>query len=489
MLDWLRDHVSWLAPVIVFGLIVFVHELGHFIAAKLCGVYAPRFSIGFGPALLRKRVGETEYVLAALPLGGYVRMASRDDETMSLIEGGGERGAAPGHPGELSEAIGEAAGESPPKDFDPNAMIPFGPKPVPEHRWFESKSIAQRVFILVAGVTMNVLLAYAVNVVLLARYGPREIPTRVVGYVDERLAPPGLSAALHPGDTVTAVAGRPVETWEDVLVGLESAPRDSVLITTSRGTVAAPIGANASPARLNAMRSVEYLRPAVFEALLPNRPAARAGLVAGDSVTAVDGRRIFGFGDLVRALNASAGKPVALDLVRGGAPVRVTVTPAAERDVDPVSGATITVGRIGAVSRQVAAARLDIGAAFAEGGKRTAKQASMVVTSLRDLVTRRASLKQLGGPIAIARSSVAAAEIGASYLWELIAVLSINLAIFNLLPVPVLDGGQILLTVAEAAKGSPFSARVRNAFAVSGLVLVALLFALVMFNDTIRRFL
>ena len=115
-----------IAPIIVFGLVIFVHELGHFVAAKLVGVYAPRFSIGFGPALFRKRRGETEYVLAALPLGGYVRMASRHDAEAAMIEGGSEESSAlkPGDTG-----------------YDPNAMMPFGPKPVPEHRWFESKPL------------------------------------------------------------------------------------------------------------------------------------------------------------------------------------------------------------------------------------------------------------------------------------------------------------------------------------------------------------
>ena len=130
-----------LAPIIVFGLVIFVHELGHFIAAKLTGVYAPRFSIGFGPALFRYRRGETEYVLAALPLGGYVRMASRHDAETSFIEGGGEGendALKPGQPG-----------------YDPEAMLPFGPKPVPEHRWFESKSLAARLFIMIAGVTRS----------------------------------------------------------------------------------------------------------------------------------------------------------------------------------------------------------------------------------------------------------------------------------------------------------------------------------------------
>src|SRR5215210_5186490 len=134
--------LAWLAPILVFGLVVFVHELGHFLAAKLTGVYAPIFSVGFGPSLFRRRKGETEYRIGALPLGGYVRMASREDEAMALIEGGGEKA-----PLELPTTGGNAAGRSVedhagaprrPADWDPEAMLPFGPRPVPEHRWFES---------------------------------------------------------------------------------------------------------------------------------------------------------------------------------------------------------------------------------------------------------------------------------------------------------------------------------------------------------------
>src|SRR5512143_1164750 len=124
--------LSWLAPVLVFGLVVLVHEVGHFLAAKLVGVYAPRFSIGFGKALWRRRRGETEYVLSLLPLGGYVRMASREDEAMAMIEGGGETAEQHG------------------TDWDPEAMMPFGPKPVPPHRWFESKTLPARLLILIA---------------------------------------------------------------------------------------------------------------------------------------------------------------------------------------------------------------------------------------------------------------------------------------------------------------------------------------------------
>src|SRR3954466_13328676 len=157
-----------LAPILVFGLVIFVHELGHFLAAKAFGVYTPRFSIGFGPALWRRRRGETEYVLAALPLGGYVRMASRHDEASAFLEGGSEEGTA--------------RPEDDP-NFDPNAMIPFGPKPVPEHRWFESKALWKRMVILLAGVFMNFTLGLVVAIGLTYQLGTAVVNTRVIGGV------------------------------------------------------------------------------------------------------------------------------------------------------------------------------------------------------------------------------------------------------------------------------------------------------------------
>src|SRR5688572_16688222 len=181
-----------LAPILVFGLVIFVHELGHFLAAKSVGVYAPRFSIGFGPALWRRRRGETEYILAAFPLGGYVRMASRHDEATAFLEGGSE------------EALAERTKNDP--DFDPNAMIPFGPLPVPEHRWFESKPLWARLYILLAGVTMNFLLGLVVAIALALHFGRPVIPTRVIGAVRPINGQPIL-AAVQPGDTLLRVNG------------------------------------------------------------------------------------------------------------------------------------------------------------------------------------------------------------------------------------------------------------------------------------------
>src|SRR5215207_6949139 len=119
--------LTWLAPLVVFGLVVFVHELGHFLAAKAMGVYAPRFSIGFGPALWRRRFGETEYILALLPLGGYVRMASREDQATAFLEGGAEEQNVPEVGANAAPPI--VAGSEATRDWDPNALKPFGPKP------------------------------------------------------------------------------------------------------------------------------------------------------------------------------------------------------------------------------------------------------------------------------------------------------------------------------------------------------------------------
>ena len=378
--------LSWLAPIIVFGLVVFVHELGHFIAAKLTGVYAPRFSIGFGPSLLKKRFGETEYVLAALPLGGYVRMASREDEATAFLEGGSENSAVT--PG------------SPKDGFDPNAMIPFGPKPIPEERWFESKSLPARLFIMLAGVTMNALLAYVIYFGLLLRSG---MPT-----------PVPVAAVVTPG-----------------------------------------------------------------------KPAALAGIQVGDSIASLNGRPLESWQTLLDSIGASAGRPLSLGLVRGGSHVTVTVTPASEAVTDPETGVKQPRGRIGMIAGQVFTP-IGVPQAFSEAWRITIDNGGRIFTALGSLV-RGVGISELGGPIAIAQVSVQAAQGGIETLLLLVALISINVAVFNLLPIPILDGGQIVLNIAETIKGSAFSTRTRENILKGGLLIIGLLFVTVMFNDISRN--
>ncbi|MBA2688974.1 MAG: RIP metalloprotease RseP [Gemmatimonadaceae bacterium] len=377
--------LAWIAPLIVFGIVVFVHELGHFLAAKAVGVYAPRFSIGFGKTLWKRRRGETEYVIAALPLGGYVRLASKEDEATAFLEGGNEN---------------SAASASPKDGWDPDAMIPFGPKPIPENRWMESQSLWGKLLIMLAGVTMNLILGYLVLTGMFIGYGQPYLSTRA-------------------------------------------------------------------------------------DSLLANRPAAQAGMHAGDSILTVNGEPLKDWDALLRKVGASAGVPLALGVIRDGARHEFTVTPVGEEGLNPETGKKETAGKIGIIGR-AGSTRIPVGDAMAAGARATAGMATSVLTSLKQLATREVSAKELGGPIAIAQASVQAARGGFEPLLLLIAFISINLAVFNLLPIPILDGGQILIMLLEAAKGSPFSMKTREYVLKAGLGAILLLVAFVMYND-IRR--
>jgi regulator of sigma E protease len=378
--------LAWVAPLFVFGLVVFVHELGHFLAAKAVRVYTPRFSIGFGKALWRRRIGETEYVLAALPLGGYVRMASKDDEATAFIEGGSENAAT------------NVATKGEP--MDPNAMIPFGPKPIPPDRWLESKPLWARLFILLSGVTMNVILALVVTILMLLRYGMPYVSTNT--------------------DSVVA-----------------------------------------------------------------DRPAALAGLRAGDSLVAIDGVPLQSWDSLVTKISASANKEVVFDVRRNGEAVRIPVTPALDTATNLITGKLEHVGRIGVLPTQ-RSKPVGFGEAVTKGWSVTWGMAGTVIEALRGLATRKVAASELGGPIMIATASVQAARSGLENLMVLISLISVNLAVFNLLPIPILDGGQILVQVLEAIKGKAFSMRTREYILRAGLAAVLLLFALVTYND-LRR--
>lgn len=455
-----------LAPILVFGLVVFVHELGHFLAAKATGVYAPRFSIGFGPALFRWRRGETEYILAALPLGGYVRMASRHDQETAFLEGGSEEAAA--------------RREDDP-NYDPEAMIPFGPKPVPEHRWFESKSLLARLFIMIAGVAMNVVLAFVVAAGLMYHYGRVVYPSTVVGAVQSVAGVPALSQ-LQPGDTIVAVNRDSVESWGDVLEKVAGS-RNAVTFTTQRGDIRVPFGDTRHAAQQVA-EALQYFVPAVIDTVFPGEPAADAGLRHGDSIVAVNGAPVRSWNDMAKVVSGSPGNPVSFVVARGGALDTLTAVPRVAQ-LDSTKEESKTVGKIGAGAKDYARQeKIGVGRATVLGMKVTWTLAGSVVGVVRDLFAGTTSVKELGGPVAITRAAVTAARHGVDQLFYLIALLSINVAVLNLLPIPILDGGQILINVLEAAKGSPFSVRTREYILRFGLVAIALLFAVVMYNDT-----
>ncbi|MBW8769323.1 MAG: RIP metalloprotease RseP [Gemmatimonadetes bacterium] len=460
--------LTFAAPILVFGLVIFVHEFGHFVAAKLTGVYAPRFSIGFGPALFRKRHGETEYVLAALPLGGYVRMASKLDADQALLEGGTEEGSAlkPGDPG-----------------YDPEAMIPFGPKPIPESRKFESKGLPARLFIMVAGVVMNVVLAWAVFVLINVRYGEPVVPSRVIGGVHAAPNAPTLSQ-LQKGDTILQVNGAPVRNWNQIAEAFAASESGTVSIATNRATVQVPVGGAGQLTGNDLIAAIDVKLPPVIGDVLPETPAAKAGLQAGDSIVTIGGAPIGDWSDLLEHVSASAGAELQFEVVRAGKRLPFTLRPESTSVKDPVTKQPRVVGRIGAVNASVTAREpMPFGRSLTVAVEQTWGVGGRIVDVVHRLITREVPLNQLGGPIAISRASVAAARNGFEDLLGLIAMLSVNVAVLNLLPIPILDGGQILLNIAEAAKGTPFSVRTREYILRVGLVLILMIFVLSTFND------
>jgi regulator of sigma E protease len=459
-----------LAPIIVFGLVIFVHELGHFIAAKLTGVYAPRFSIGFGPALWKRRRGETEYVLAALPLGGYVRMASRHDAEAAFIEGGSEESGAlkPGDEG-----------------YDPEAMIPFGPKPVPENRWFESKSLAARLFIMIAGVAMNMVLALVALTFVAAVYGEPYIATRVVGAVHPLRTAPQLSQ-IQAGDTILAVNGEPVGSWSDMadeIVAADSAP---VTLRTQRTQVVVPLGTTGGPTSDDVLGAIDFFMPPVIGDVAAGSPASSAGLQAGDTVISISSSPIRSSSELQQRVTASPGVPLPFVVRRDGRDIALTIKPESSTVKNPETGASEVAGRIGITFADITSRRpMGLVASLRTGSEQTWRVATSIVDVVKRLVTREISVRTLGGPIAITRASVAAAQSGLETLLTLIALLSVNVAVLNLLPIPILDGGQIVINVAEAAKGSPFTARTREYILRFGLVAILLIFVMTTFNDVV----
>ena len=457
--------LAMLSPILVFGLVIFVHELGHFIAAKAVGVYAPRFSIGFGPSLFRKRWGETEYILAALPLGGYVRMASRLDEDTALLEGGAE-----------------SAPNAENRDYDPNAMMPFGPQPIPEHRLFESKPLPARLLILIAGVTMNVLLTFIIGVALALHFGLPVIPTHVLGQVRPLPNAPAL-AQLRAGDTVVSVNGRAVRTWDDVARNI-TASKDSVVVRTTRATVRVPLTAT-GPSAEEVFASLDFERPALLDTILTGSRAQQAGLQNGDSVVAIDGKRVATWSELVAVVSHAPERLLRFSVIRHGRALDIDVTPKATPDTVAATHEVRTVGKIGAAPRIPRGREpLGFGDAIRAGARTTAFMGGAIVDIVKQLLTRRISVSQLSGPVGITRMSVEAARSGLESLLTLIALLSVNVAILNMLPIPILDGGQILINVLESAKGKPFSLRTREYILRFGLLAIALLFVVVMYNDT-----
>lgn len=437
---------------VVVGVLIFVHELGHFVAAKALGVQVLRFSLGIGPAIRRLtfRRGETEYGISWLPIGGYVAMATLEEEgTTQALEGG-----AP--------------------------TVPIDPE-----RVFEKRPLWARAIIMVAGVTMNMVFAVLVFAVLAGAVGVNHIPTTQVDSVWTSELPKGAAAlsTLQRGDRVLSINGAAPTTWDDIEERLLTATPPIRVSIEGRPTLVLDVPMDEA-ARTALVGALDPFFPPVLQQVLPGSPAARAGLRTGDRVTNVNGDSVSSWLQFSRITRSHAGVPLRLQLIRDGAPVVAEVTPEKQMVTDPHTGKDVEGGLIG-VAQPAQHRAFGVGEALAEGVRRTVRVSGQVLGAIQGLITGKLSVKELGGPIRIAQVSGEAARQSPRSLVGLMALLSINLAILNLLPIPVLDGGGLMLLAAEAIRRRPLSRELRTRLMNAGLLVVAALMLFVITNDVL----
>lgn len=446
-----------LSLIVVLGVLVFIHEAGHFLAAKAAGIHVHRFSLGIGAPIrwLTITRGGTEYSISWLPLGGYVKMASREeDAAMGALEG---------------EATSAA---------------------IPPDQVFEAKPVWVRMIVILAGVTMNALFAWLVFSSLLYRNGEAVTPVTRFGALTEEALPPEAEGlrTLTPGDSITAINGRPVSSWNEIQQGIQRSAGDSVVVAVAgRAPVVLPIHQDALDQRIRAAVALQpYLTPVIGQ-IVQDGPADRAGLQPGDTILAVDSVATPQWAEVVGLLGERAGDSLTVTVSRRGDRVRVTLVP----DASPTD--TLADGRARGIIGVVLASptRRDpvtLAQALAGGWRETANWSTQIVRSVRGMLFGRVSSRDVGGPILIGQLAAQTARAGFEPFLAFMAVISVNLAVLNLLPIPVLDGGQFLFLLGEAVLRRPLSLKLRERLTMVGLALILALMVLAFSND-IRRLL
>jgi regulator of sigma E protease len=424
-----------LAFLFVLGVLIFVHELGHFMMARRIGVRVLTFSLGFGPKLINVKRGGTEYCVSAIPLGGYVKMAGENPED--------SRTGAPDE--------------------------------------FLSKGKWQRFQVLVMGPIMNLALALVVMAVVF--YQGAQVPKFeqepvVIGtFAENSIAQ---SAGLKAGDRITAIDGKPVETWDQFSMAIVTKAKRQVTVgyvRDGRASEVIMVPASQGKYEMGDIGVQPKIHPEVDE-VSPGQPAAEAGLRKGDVIMAVDGVQDITYDKLIETIRAAGGKTLQFNVRRDGALQTIAVSP---RDVN----GTVMVGA------QIRAwETITVNPGPIEAVKLSAQKnwewSKMIVQTLAGLFTKETSVKQLMGPVAIADLSGAAAQAGWISLFSLMAMISLNLGLLNLMPIPVLDGGHIFILALEGLARRDFSMKVKEKMLLAGFVLLLMLMVTVIYNDLMR---
>lgn len=435
--------ISIIAGILMLGVLVFIHELGHFVVAKMCGVKVLKFSLGFGPKLASRQRGDTVYQICAIPLGGYVQM---------LGEGGGEDGED---------------GELDPEEKD---------------RSFAEKPVSKRLAIVSAGPIMNLVLPFLI--LPISFMVGIQMPTYLdepacVGYVvpDSNAATAGFVA----GDCVVSVNLDPVESWNGTNKSFVGQAGNALIFEVDRDGKTVQLSVPAENNSLEGMQALGLLprQEARIGGMAADMPAAKAGVVAGDVILKIADHDILSWYDLRTVIQLVKDQTVPVLLDRSGERITVDLTP---QQREP--GGAYLIG----IAPQHQSKTIEYGFtdSIREGANRTWELIELTVVFVQKLFTGSVSAKNIGGPITVVQVAGQAAQTDLSAILSVLAFISIQLGILNLLPIPILDGGHILFYGIELIIRRPLSFRVREISQQLGMAMLLMLMVLAFYNDIVR---
>ena len=457
--------ITIFAFLLTLGLVVIVHELGHFLFCKLFGVYVKTFSIGIGPKFARKRWGETEYVLSLIPFGGYVKMAGE-----GLMEEIQDTGTWE----ERKYPLGTIEGNLEAEGLDDH---------IAPERHFYNRPAWQRLLVFIAGPLFNLILAFVIYTGLVMANGLQIIPfTRVGNVLAES---PAAEAGLLIGDRIVAVAGQPVADWTAIEEGLvpaevrEQATVPPVALRVERGGQALDLMLQPVFLPEQGYWSVG-LEPwnTTVGLVQKGGPAAELGLATGDEITLIDGLEITSFGGIARIINERAGQEIEIRWLRDGLPMSGLVTPELkELDVDRTGGRIF-------LEPYFTSRKVGFGEAVRLGYLRTDGTIRVTLGVLKDFVLRKLGVDAVGGPLRIGQAAGDMLRWSFSHLMYFVAFFSVNLFLLNLMPIPVLDGGHVLFLVFEVLRGGkPVHQRLQAIATQMGLIILLLFMTFVIILD------
>jgi regulator of sigma E protease len=432
-----------LAVGVILGFMILIHEFGHFAVAKLLGVRVEQFAIGFGKRLFGFRRGDTDYRLNALPLGGYVKMSGENP----MDERSGDPGEFMSHP-----------------------------------RW-------HRFLIAIAGPAMNIMFAVGMlTCVYMVHY---EYPAvldepAVIGWVLQDT--PAARAGIQVGDRIVRIDGIQNPTWEQVIPREALNPNQPLDVTLERGgqlltktIVPEAIGPNQMGSA--GWEPKESSFP--ITELEPGMPAEKAGMQLGDEIISVDGQPITGLQAMIESLKRSKDKPIEIVVRRNGHLLAFTVTPVLSDIKGDLKGDQRY--RVGIGSAPMKVSSLPLAAAFRRSVEQNKQGSLLILELVQKMVQRKISIRSIEGPIGIGRAAgQAASKKGWTPLLELAAVVSLNLGIFNLLPIPIMDGGVILLLFVESIIRRDISLRIKERIYQAAFVFLVLFAVMVIYNDVAK---